>query len=87
MGDGSIGTARGHLRSIQLYHTESAVSISLSDFVMSHNEISVLHKGHPRVYAPSPSAAIRDRKKAVSALTISSVSLAPAVSKAECMAS
>ena len=87
MGDGSIGTARGYLRSIQLYHTESAVSILPPDFVMLHDGISVLHKGYPRVYAPSPSAAMRDRKKAVSALTISSVSRAPAVSKAECMAS
>lgn len=50
------------------------------DFVMSHKEIGVLYKRQPRVYAPPPSAVIRDRKKAVRALTISSVSLAPAVS-------
>ena len=50
------------------------------DFVMPHKEIGVLYKRQPRVYAPPPSAVIRDRKKAVRALTISSVSRAPAVS-------
>lgn len=70
----------GGLRPSPLYHTEAAVSISPLDFVIPHKEIGVLYKRQPRVYAPPPSAVIRDRKKAVSALTISSVSLAPAVS-------